>query len=905
MLVLAELTPLDTVAGTRKTLRAASSDDKAITGLNSVRWWPAIAETPVLTMKLFDGDFTSDVSVGGASLEVLIDKLAKLEIDARRFRWAGAGVKIWAGNSGDAWPWTQRFDGKVEGFDAKANRVALKCKVNTEPFEKSALTLTYAGTGAAEGDANLKNKVKPWVFGRAANVEPVLINAVDNVYQFSSYGPIEAVTVLYERGSAFPARDADFASYAALVAATILPGHWATCIAEGMVRLGAPAYGVITGDVDGDKPGGVWLRKTGEIINRIAVNAGISAGLLDAASLTALDAAITAAYPNDGTAGVVLDEQATVLDVARRLARACNAQAGVSWLGKLFICRVAIGTPVITLDAQGRRVPGIISSAESDVSPPYWRIEAGAQRAWRVHSYDEIASSTRLIPMGLYAAATVYREGNIVELADGSQWKYKDGVTAGAGNAPPTSGTSNTWWEQTRPPMTGPDIGVAAGAGTVATFIAIGTVAQFAGNGMKSTAGNTTSPYANFIRTASWAGNISVRITGPGTDKKVAIALSTVAGTTTDANSNAWLEWDGVAGTWAFKAGGSPVTNGSLAGSGSTMEITYDGVNFTAYIASVKRGETAAGSSTLVLFPKWVPFTADKEYSAMSVQYFTSNHYDSIGGTTKPENNADVTAIVDGLTDIIIKADATGAPKSGELTRNETYQLIRNGLVIVTGLVWTYTVESGTINGFTNASGAQSISGTGSVNFPTSSLGTDEATFTIKVVQGGTFTRSKLVRVAKQNDVPSTSGTGAGGTAQTDSLLASINSDSWAVVSDELNVTVATGATSATVTADLKPRAAAASPAGTWNIQGQAQWWNAGTSTWDDLGSATDSNPDTYTEQDAETLAYLSQGGALSFTIAKTGLTGGSAHKFRVKAKHTTAAATKVINLNGSASAQG
>jgi hypothetical protein len=439
MLILAELTPLDTSTGNRITLRAASSDDRKITNLNGVRWWPAIKETPVLTIKLFDGDFSSETDVGTAALTLLTDKLARLDANARRYLWAGAGVTIYAGNSGDAWPWTTWFTGTVDSFKADANRLQITAKVNIEPFQKPALTLTYAGTGGIEGGADLKGKPKPWLFGHALNVEPVLIDSINSVFQFSAYGPIQAINNLYERASDFGASVGDFATYTTLVAATIPAGRWGTCLASGLIRLGAPQYGVITGDVDGDKPS-TWLRKTGEIINRIATNAGVSGTLIDSASLTALDTALP--Y----NINLYLTDQTTVLDLVRRLARPCNAQAAISWLGKLFVTRVAIGSPALTLDAQGRRKPGVIASSESDVSPPYWRLQMGAQRAWRVHTFDEIASADKLTLRGAYSASAWYKPGDIVT-DQGTSWQYNGAATPGTGNAPPTLPTvSNTQW---------------------------------------------------------------------------------------------------------------------------------------------------------------------------------------------------------------------------------------------------------------------------------------------------------------------------------------------------------------------------------------------------------------------------------------------------------------------------
>lgn len=443
MIVLAEFEPLDTVAGARVTLRATTADHPSVTGLNSVRWWPAVAEAPSLNMRLFKGDFDGQLEAGQASISVRADGLAKLDANARRYRWAGAPVRFYAGVIGQAWPWTQVFEGLFERFEGTGNNLRLTARVDTEPFQKNVLASTYAGTGGIEGGADLKNKPKPLLMGRCVNVEPILINAVDSIYQFHGYGPIQAVNALYERGSSFGASVGDFASYAALQAATIPAGRWGTCLAQGLIRLGAPAYGVITGDVDGDNTGG-WRRKTGEIITRIGAIAGVAGGAIDAASMTALDTAL-AGLPNQGRIGLFLTDQENVLDLAARLAAPCNAQVGVSFLGKLFAMRAVIGAPTLTLDAQGRQLPAVLDSVESDVSPPYTLMEFGWGRAWRVHSFSEISFYAELVDRGAYSAAETYREGNIVQ-DQGSSWLYIN-PTATAGNAPPTlPTTSDAYW---------------------------------------------------------------------------------------------------------------------------------------------------------------------------------------------------------------------------------------------------------------------------------------------------------------------------------------------------------------------------------------------------------------------------------------------------------------------------
>ncbi|WP_143023277.1 hypothetical protein [Sphingomonas sp. NFR15] len=287
----------------------------------------------------------------------------------------------------------------------------------------------YAGTGGIEGEDSLKGKFKPWVFGRASNVEPVQIDSINYVFQFSAYGPIKAVNALFERGADLGPSLGDAPTLAALLAANVPEGKWATCLALGLVRLGAPPAGLITADVDGDSPaGGQWIRRTGAIIRRVALRAGIDAANL-ALSIAGLDQAV------DRAVNVVLTEQETVLALAARLALPCNAQAGVSWLGQLFVTRIALGNASVTLDAQGRQLPPVLKSTENEVSPPYKRIQMGGARNWRVQTFDEIAFEAPLIPKGDYAEDTVYREGNIVTLPDGSSWLYIS-LTPSAGHRP-------------------------------------------------------------------------------------------------------------------------------------------------------------------------------------------------------------------------------------------------------------------------------------------------------------------------------------------------------------------------------------------------------------------------------------------------------------------------------------
>lgn len=420
----------------RPTLRLSSVQDRTVNGLNGVTWWPGIVRKPVLAMKLFDGDFSSDIQPGQATIDLSVNALEKMDANARRFIWAGANITIHAGATGQAWPWTTVFSGRVDSFKAQGNRLTLTATVDEEPFATDVLSLSYAGTGGLEGGADIKGKPKPWALGAPRNIEPVLIDSVNSVFQVSAYSTIKAVDALYERGADFGASYGDYASYTALVAANIPPGRWATCFASGLIRLGAPPYGVITADVQGDYLSSTWVRLPGDIIGRVCSQLGISSSLLNTASLDALDS-YAGTLPAGGNISLYLTEQTDVLSLAKRIARTFNAQAGVSWTGKLFTTRLAIGTPSTTLDAQQTRLPRVIESVETDVSPPYAKMQMGGERAWRVHSFDEIAFQAELVDKGDYSASETYREGNIVfQPSDGVRYVYIN-PTATSGNAPP------------------------------------------------------------------------------------------------------------------------------------------------------------------------------------------------------------------------------------------------------------------------------------------------------------------------------------------------------------------------------------------------------------------------------------------------------------------------------------
>ncbi len=455
MTALITLNPIDPGTNTRVTVRLCATQNPDDTGANGQIWWPAIANQPTIQARLFDGDFTAGVDNGSASLDVRLDVLMRSGAFPRveRYDWAGANVTIQRRNEGSLQTLAVM---KVESFAAEGMRLALRFSASTEFFDVDVLSATYAGTGGAEGGADIRGQVKPWVFGRAANVEPVFIDQINNVFQVSGYGAVQAISAAYERGSSFGASVGNFATYAALVAASIPPGRWGTCLAQGMIRLGAPPAGVITLDVDGDNAGG-FLRRTGAILQRIAGQLGLGANL-NAGSFSALDTAVSR------NVNIVISEQITFMELVRRMVAPCNAVPGIAPDGRLIVSRVVFGVEQFTLDAQGRQMPPVLNMARQNTSPPYKRIQMGVARSWRVHSLDEVAFYSDLIDRGLYVVGTVYREGDIVASPDKSRWLYIN-PTPSSGNAPPSwPMASNTFWSNLEPPLAPGAIGIEDGA---------------------------------------------------------------------------------------------------------------------------------------------------------------------------------------------------------------------------------------------------------------------------------------------------------------------------------------------------------------------------------------------------------------------------------------------------------
>ncbi|KKC24848.1 hypothetical protein WP12_16555 [Sphingomonas sp. SRS2] len=430
---LIQIDAYDPVAAATVTLRAASHDHPAVCHLNGQLWWPAIAELPKLRYDFFSGSFDGVIDTPSSNLTLMTEAFPTLP----RLALADARLQLWTGEVGAAWAgFTQRFDGIVTGQPRIDElTAAIEFAVDDRWLDTPVLDL-YAGTTGIEGEAAQKGTPKPLSLGQPRYAPGVLIDSANNVLQLSSYGTVQGIDTALEKLNRFGAATGNHASLAALVAAAIPPGKWATCNALGLVRHGAPLQGLPSYMLRGDAAGSDgWVRKPGQLIKRLAELRGFVSRVSEA-SVDALD------ISRPWNLSIYLAEQVTLRDIIQRIAASVNAVAGVSWMGQLFVVPIAIGAPATTLRSDGTAWPPVGDVAQIAVGQPYWRMAVQAERTWEVHALSDVAFTAELIDRGTYDAGETYREGHIVfSPTTGARYLYVS-TTPTAGNAPPNV----TYW---------------------------------------------------------------------------------------------------------------------------------------------------------------------------------------------------------------------------------------------------------------------------------------------------------------------------------------------------------------------------------------------------------------------------------------------------------------------------
>lgn len=269
---------------------------------------------------------------------------------------------------------------RAAGAAAGTARLALPLRPAAADLEVPACAI-YAGTGGAEGAATLRGQFKPRCYGMRRNLEPVLVDPGPLLFQVHD-GPVQQVIAVRDQGVPLTLAG-DHPSYAALAAATVASGTYRTCLAAGLLRVGATPS-ALTADVRGDNDTATGGYGGGAAAS-IAAKLLVGPGGLSGADNAGFD------WPA-GECGLWL-RGGTVADALDVLAQSVfawwgNTTTGAFQGGQLLAPEIQPATLAIE--------PWMMADPPEELGParvPWWRARIGYQVLGRVQDGADLAGA--------------------------------------------------------------------------------------------------------------------------------------------------------------------------------------------------------------------------------------------------------------------------------------------------------------------------------------------------------------------------------------------------------------------------------------------------------------------------------------------------------------------------------
>jgi len=247
-------------------------------------------ETPLSVKRsLFSGTAIggySETSFGKATLandDGALDGLADLDWDGRRVE-----ILYTPAERPTLADFVPLFDGAAEQL-VLGDAIEIELRDLLVLLDVPASRGQFGGAGGIDGTAELKGREKPWLVGRRRQIEPVLIDAAHNVYMVDPLG-FSTLLAARDMGVLYTGTVTDYASYAALIAATIPGTGIATAKVAGLIRLGQDPKGRFTIDAEGVKVSGSWISRFADLVRHLGTSmTTVTASSLDAASFPAMN----------------------------------------------------------------------------------------------------------------------------------------------------------------------------------------------------------------------------------------------------------------------------------------------------------------------------------------------------------------------------------------------------------------------------------------------------------------------------------------------------------------------------------------------------------------------------------------------------------------------------------------
>lgn len=298
-----------------------------------------------------------------------------LNDDMLAYEWDGRSITLLMGAQGfDLSEFQPVFIGTAQDIEFDDSYMSIVLRDKAELLRKPAQQAVYAGTGGLEGGSNLAGVRKPLAFGKVRNIEPVLVDRANLVYQWH-HESVEAVAAVYDGALALT-----FAGDVAdITATTVSAGSYKTQLSGGYIKLGAEPSKRCTLDGSGDNSGGSYVSTAADIIEHlIADHSVLSAAELNLASFAACNVANSSEL---GWYGADIN----VSDLISQLMFSIGGSWVFDRIGQLTLDIFDITTAVGHIDETD-----IVSIKRKRAQLPTWKRQLAYQRAWTVQQQDEV-----------------------------------------------------------------------------------------------------------------------------------------------------------------------------------------------------------------------------------------------------------------------------------------------------------------------------------------------------------------------------------------------------------------------------------------------------------------------------------------------------------------------------------
>jgi len=293
------------------------------------------------------------------------------------------------------------FVGMAGPWFADEGQVTIPIRDVTYWLERPVQTAVYDGTGTVGGTANMVGVPLPITRGTVYNIEPLLIDPTNRIYQWSDGAG--TILALYERGATGITFDANTTN---LWTGSTAAGKYRTDVARSLFQLGSTPVGQITIDATGEFPTAgnktVWADIARYLLSETVA---VPSAFIDTASFSAA----ATDYPYGAGIHVASNSGMSGLEAVSVLMEGAGAKLYAGRDGQLRALALrAIAddeTVVAALGPQNIREVNALRLPD-DLATPVWRVRVGHKRNHTIQ--PDVSSSATAAHRQEVAAAAQY-----------------------------------------------------------------------------------------------------------------------------------------------------------------------------------------------------------------------------------------------------------------------------------------------------------------------------------------------------------------------------------------------------------------------------------------------------------------------------------------------------------------